>query len=296
MKRMLMGLCFLMALPLVATADTVTCPESDTQRKMALQNAEYRLDTALSHAGGQTGNYDYTHPEQNEQNIRKYYAEQCSEAELNRRNAELKDLEEANSQARVDELAKKAKILQASMAEQKEACNACFEKALDEHFKPFYKKHGRHLPDTDGYRTRIVVIYGEAERIPTDKQAKYDLLWEEHRSEFDDATAKSHCNETADACKQILEADKHIKSYSAEIKSILHTKNTIPDKRRDLESHVEHCQDVGKNLVTADEVKKEIATLKACKYAPKPTSPTSPTSPSSPSIPVALPMRLPFGL
>ena len=56
--------------------------------------------------------------------------------------------------------------------QQTATCNACLASKRDAYEKKFLKKHGDHRYDTKGYRTKVVVVWGEAERIPTDAQAK----------------------------------------------------------------------------------------------------------------------------
>ena len=60
------------------------------------------------------------------------------------------------------------------LEQQISTCNACLASKRDAYEKKFIKKHGDHRYDTKGYRTKVVVGWGEAARIPTDAQAKYD--------------------------------------------------------------------------------------------------------------------------
>ena len=228
-----------MALTTAAYADPLTCPESESSRMHMVRDAEARLSNTLDAVGYLTHNMDYTHQDKNETATREVYQDVCFVG--------------------TNGFAAKANALKAETQSMKDQCEACFNAKLEAYFKPFYKKHGRHLPDTDGYRTRIVVIYGEAETIPTDKQAEYDMLWDEYREEFDDNAARAECDELV-ACKQAALVDKQLQEYAAKAKLAL------------------DCDKISEGLRKVDEIRKEINFLKACKYAPAPTTAPAPAA------------------
>ena len=150
-------------------------------------------------------------------------------------------------------------------------CNACLASKRDAYEKKFLKKHGDHRYDTKGYRTKVVVVWGEAERIPTDAQAKYDLLYDEYMSDYNPSDDRQDCRESTPACKDAVETEAKIRSMShqmSELQERLQNEKFAPDRLKQI---TERCSSVAKSAEKHNEHLNYVAFLKECKYPEKPS-------------------------
>ena len=135
-----------------------------------------------------------------------------------------------------------------SLLEQQTAtCNACLASKRDAYEKKFLKKHGDHRYDTKGYRTKVVVVWGEAERIPTDAQAKYDLLYDEYMSDYNPSDDRQDCRESTPACKDAVETEAKIRSMNHQMSELQerHENEKLAQDR--LKQITERCSSVAKS-------------------------------------------------
>lgn len=155
------------------------------------------------------------------------------------------------------------------LEQQTSACKSCLASKLDAYEKKFIKKHGDHRYDTKGYRTKVVVIWGEAERIPTDAQAKYNLIYDEYMSNYDPSNDKQECFENTPACKSVVEAKSKISSLELRMSAFQERRSNEISAKHDLEQTAEICDRVAKSTEKYSTLQKRIAFLKECKYPEK---------------------------
>lgn len=152
------------------------------------------------------------------------------------------------------------------LKQQTESCNDCIDLKLDEYEKKFIKKNGDHRYGTKGYRTKVVVVWGKAERIPTNAQAKYDLLYDEYISEYDPSNDRQVCLDHTQACKDAGETSYKIKSLDHQI-SLLKKRHEDEIKAKySLQNTIELCDKVYESIEKYNEKVKIITFLKECKY------------------------------
>ena len=145
-------------------------------------------------------------------------------------------------------------------------CNVCINSKRDAYEKKFTKKHGDHRYGTKGYRTKVVVVWGEAERIPTEKQAKYDLLYDEYMSEYNPSNDRQTCLESLQACKDVEETTEKISSLKQQISSLKKQHDDEISVLRSLTETISVCDDVSKSIEKYNMQMNRIAFLKECKY------------------------------
>ena len=145
-------------------------------------------------------------------------------------------------------------------------CNVCINSKRDAYEKKFTKKHGDHRYGTKGYRTKVVVVWGEAERIPTEKQAKYDLLYDEYMSEYNPSNDRQTCLESIQACKDVEETAEKISSLKQQISSLKKQHDDEISVLRSLTETIRVCDDVSKSIEKYNMQMNRIAFLKECKY------------------------------
>ena len=146
------------------------------------------------------------------------------------------------------------------------SCNECIDLKLDEYEKKFIKKNGDHRYGTKGYRTKIVVVWGEAERIPTDAQAKYDLLYDEYISEYDPSNDRQFCLDHTQACKDAGETASKIKSLDYKISLLKKRHKDEISANYSLQDTIMLCNNVYESIEKYNEKVKIITFLKECKY------------------------------
>lgn len=152
------------------------------------------------------------------------------------------------------------------LKQQTESCNDCIGLKLDEYEKKFIKKNGDHRYGTKGYRTKVVVVWGKAKRIPTNAQAKYDLLYDEYISEYDPSNDRQYCLEHAQSCKDASETASKIKLLDNQM-SLLKKRHEDEIKAKySLQNTIELCDKVYESIEKYNEKVKIIAFLKECKY------------------------------
>ena len=158
-----------------------------------------------------------------------------------------------------------------SLEQQTSTCNACLASKRDAYEKKFLKKHGDHRYDTKGYRTKVVVVWGEAERIPTDAQAKYDLLYDEYMSDYNPSNDRQYCRESTQACNDAVETESKIRSLSHQMSELQerHQNEKLAQDR--LKQITERCDRVAKSTEKHNEHLNYVAFLKECKYPEKPS-------------------------
>lgn len=157
------------------------------------------------------------------------------------------------------------------LEQQTAICNACLASKRDAYEKKFLKKHGDHRYDTKGYRTKVVVVWGEAERIPTDAQAKYDLLYDEYMSDYNPSDDRQDCRESTPACKDAVETEAKIRSMNHQMSELQerHQNEKLAQDR--LKQITERCSSVAKSTEKHNEHLNYVAFLKECKYPEKPS-------------------------
>ena len=157
------------------------------------------------------------------------------------------------------------------LEQQTSTCNACLASKREAYEKKFIKKHGDHRYDTKGYRTKVVVVWGEAERIPTDAQAKYDLLYDEYMSDYNPSDDRQDCLESTPACKDAVETEAKIRSMNHQMSELQerHQNEKLAQDR--LKQITERCDRVAKSTEKHNEHLNYVAFLKECKYPEKPS-------------------------
>lgn len=157
------------------------------------------------------------------------------------------------------------------LEQQTAICNACLASKRDAYEKKFLKKHGDHRYDTKGYRTKVVVVWGEAERIPTDAQAKYDLLYDEYMSDYNPSDDRQDCRESTPACKDAVETEAKIRSMNHQMSELQERHQNEKFAQDRLKQITERCDRVAKSTEKHNEQLNYIAFLKECKYPEKPS-------------------------
>ena len=150
-------------------------------------------------------------------------------------------------------------------------CNACLASKRDAYEKKFIKKHGDHRYDTKGYRTKVVVVWGEAERIPTDAQAKYDLLYDEYMSDYNPSDDRQACLESTPACKDAVETESKIRSMNHQMSELQERHENEKFAQDHLKKITDLCSRVAKSTEKHNEHLNYVAFLKECKYPEKPS-------------------------
>lgn len=156
--------------------------------------------------------------------------------------------------------------LKGLLEQQTTQCNACINSKRDAYEKKFTKKHGDHRYGTKGYRTKVVVVWGEAERIPTETQAKYDLLYDEYMSEYDPSNDKQICLESTPACKDVEDTAEKISSMKQQMSSLKKQHDDEIDAQRGLKETIKICDNVSKSIEKYNMQMNRIAFLKECEY------------------------------
>lgn len=152
------------------------------------------------------------------------------------------------------------------LKQQTASCNECIDIKLDEYEKKFIKKNGDHRYGTKGYRTKIVVKFGKAKRIPTNAQAKYDLLYDEYISEYDPSNDRQFCLDHTQACKDAGETAYKIKSLDHQISLLKKRHEDEISANYSLQDTIRQCNIVYERIEKYNEKVKTIAFLKECKY------------------------------
>lgn len=155
------------------------------------------------------------------------------------------------------------------LEQQTASCNVCLASKLDSYEKKFIKKYGDHRYDTKGYRTKVVVVWGEAERIPTDTQAKYDLLYDEYMSNYDPSNDRQYCLKNTPACNEANETETKISSLNHQISELIERNNNEASAQYDLQKAVTLCDSVSKSIEKYNTRLKLIEFLKTCIYPEK---------------------------
>ena len=157
------------------------------------------------------------------------------------------------------------------LEQQTAICNACLASKRDAYEKKFLKKHGDHRYDTKGYRTKVVVVWGEAERIPTDAQAKYDLLYDEYMSDYNPSNDRQDCRESTPACKDAVETEAKIRSMNHQMSELQERHQNEKSAQDRLKQITERCSSIAKSAEKLNEQLNYVAFLKECKYPEKPS-------------------------
>lgn len=157
------------------------------------------------------------------------------------------------------------------LEQQTATCNDCLASKRDAYEKKFLKKHGDHRYDTKGYRTKVVVVWGEAERIPTDAQAKYDLLYDEYMSDYNPSDDRQDCRESTPACKDAVETEAKIRSMNHQMSELQERHQNEKFAQDRLKQITERCSSVAKSTEKHNEHLNYVAFLKECKYPEKPS-------------------------
>lgn len=155
--------------------------------------------------------------------------------------------------------------------QQTATCNSCLASKRDAYEKKFLKKHGDHRYDTKGYRTKVVVVWGEAERIPTDAQAKYDLLYDEYMSDYNPSDDRQDCLERTPACNDAVETEAKIRSMNHQMSELQERHENEKFAQDRLKQITDLCSRVAKSTEKHNEHLNYVAFLKECKYPENPS-------------------------
>lgn len=206
-----------------ALAQDYTCPVNAIERDQRIRDMGNVLETDVNGITGLTGYKSYEEAQ--------LYCDQTIKEKTARVN-ELHIDDYDGTLAQIKREKDEAKIL---LEQQTATCNACLASKVDAYEKKFIKKHGDHRYDTKGYRTKVVVVWGEAERIPTDAQAKYDLLYDEYMllydeymSDYNPSNYRQDCLESTPACNDADETEAKIRSLNHQMSALQHDASRNP--------------------------------------------------------------------
>lgn len=242
-----------------ALAQDYTCPVNAIERDQRVRDMEYVLETDVNGITGITGYKSYEEAQ--------LYCDQTIKEKTSRVNElHIDDYEGTLAQMKREK--DEAKTL---LEQQTATCNACLASKLDAYEKKFLKKHGDHRYDTKGYRTKVVVVWGEAERIPTDAQAKYDLLYDEYMSDYNPSNDRQACLESTQECNDAGETEAKIGSLSHQMSALQERHQNEKLAQDSLKQITELCSRVAKSTEKHNEHLNYVAFLKECKYPEKPS-------------------------
>lgn len=240
-------------------AQDYTCPVNAIERDKLVSEMNFTLRSDVYALRSFTGQDSYEEAQR--------YCDQTSKEKIARVNElHVEDYDETLAQMKLEKDETKALLEQ-----QTTSCNACLASKKEAYAKKFIKKHGDHRYDTKGYRTKVVVVWGEAERIPTDAQAKYDLLYDEYMSDYDPSNDRQACSESTPACNDAVETEDKIRSLSNKISAFIERHNNEISAQNDLKRITDLCDRVAKSTEEHNEHLKYVTFLKECQYPEKPS-------------------------
>ena len=242
-----------------ALAQDYTCPVNAIERDQRVFDMSHVLEDDVNGITALTGykSYDEAH----------LYCDQTIKENTSRVN-ELHIDDYDGTLAQMKRERDEAKDL---LEQQTATCNACLASKRDAYEKKFIKKHGDHRYDTKGYRTKVVVVWGEAERIPTDAQAKYDLLYDEYMSDYNPSDDRQDCLERTPACNDAVETEAKIRSMNHQVSELQERHENEKFAQDRLKQITDLCSRVAKSTEKHNEHLNYVAFIKECKYPEKPS-------------------------
>ena len=242
-----------------AVAQDYTCPVNASERDQRVFDMNNVLEFDVNDITALTGYTSYDEAQ--------LYCDQTIKESTSRVN----ELHIDDYEGTLAQMKRERDEAKTSLEQQTAICNACLASKRDAYEKKFIKKHGDHRYDTKGYRTKVVVVWGEAERIPTDAQAKYDLLYDEYMSDYNPSNDRQDCLESTLACKDAVETEAKIRSMNHQMSELQerHQNEKLAQDR--LKQITERCDRVAKSTEKHNEHLNYVAFLKECKYPEKPS-------------------------
>jgi len=242
-----------------ALSQDYTCPVNDTERDKLVAEMNYTLKEDVHELRSITGRDSY-------EEAQRYCDQTMKEKIASVNELHIEDYDETFAQMKLEKDETKALLEQ-----QTTSCHACLASKKEAYEKKFIKKHGDHRYDTKGYRTKVVVVWGEAERIPTDAQAKYDLLYDEYMRDYDPSNDRQSCFESTPACNDAVETEAKIRSLSNKMYSFQERHKMERLEQDSLKRTTEFCDRVAKITEEHNEHLNYVEFLKECQYLDKPS-------------------------
>ena len=242
-----------------ALAQDYTCPVNATERDQRVRDMGHVLESDVNYFTALTGYKSYEEAQ--------LYCDQT----IKEKTARVNELHIDDYEGTLAQMEREKDETKSLLEQQTSTCNACLASKRDAYEKKFLKKHGDHRYDTKGYRTKVVVVWGEAERIPTDAQAKYDLLYDEYMSDYNPSKDRQDCLESTQACKDAVETEAKIRSLNhqmSELQERHHNEKLAQDRLKQI---TDLCSRVAKSTEKHNEQLNYVAFLKECKYPEKPS-------------------------
>ena len=242
-----------------ALAQDYTCPVNATERDQRVRDMGHVLESDVNYFTALTGYKSYEEAQ--------LYCDQT----IKEKTARVNELHIDDYDGTLAQMEREKDETKSLLEQQTSTCNACLASKRDAYEKKFLKKHGDHRYDTKGYRTKVVVVWGEAERIPTDAQAKYDLLYDEYMSDYNPSKDRQDCLESTQACNDAVETEAKIRSMNhqmSELQERHHNEKLAQDRLKQI---TERCSSVAKSAEKHNEHLNYVAFLKECKYPEKPS-------------------------
>ena len=242
-----------------ALAQDYTCPVNATERDQRVRDMGHVLESDVNYFTTLTGYKSYEEAQ--------LYCDQT----IKEKTARVNELHIDDYEGTLAQMEREKDETKSLLEQQTSTCNACLASKRDAYEKKFLKKHGDHRYDTKGYRTKVVVVWGEAERIPTDAQAKYDLLYDEYMSDYNPSKDRQDCRESTPACKDAVETEAKIRSLNHQMSALQERRQNEKLAQDRLKQITELCSRVAKSTEKHNEQLNYIAFLKECKYPEKPS-------------------------
>ena len=242
-----------------AIAQDYTCPVNATERDQRVFDMNNILEDDVNGITALTGYKSYDEAQ--------LYCDQT----IKEKTARVNELHIDDYEGTLDKMKREKDETKSLLEQQTSTCNACLASKRDAYEKKFLKKHGDHRYDTKGYRTKVVVVWGEAERIPTDAQAKYDLLYDEYMSDYNPSKDRQDCLESTPACKDAVETEAKIRSLNHQMSELQERHHNEKFAQDHLKQITERCSSVAKSTEKHNEHLNYVAFLKECKYPEKPS-------------------------
>lgn len=242
-----------------ALAQDYTCPVNATERDQRVFDMNNVLEFDVNDITALTGYKSYDEAQ--------LYCDQT----IKEKTARVNELHIDDYEGTLAKMKREKDETKSLLEQQTSTCNACLSSKRDAYEKKFIKKHGDHRYDTKGYRTKVVVVWGEAERIPTDAQAKYDLLYDEYMSDYNPSKDRQDCLESTPACKDAVETESKIRSLSHQMSELQERHENEKFAQDSLKQITERCSSVAKSTEKHNEHLNYVAFLKECKYPEKPS-------------------------
>lgn len=242
-----------------AIAQDYTCPVNAIERDQRVFDMNNVLEFDVSDITALTGYKSYDEAQ--------LYCDQT----IKEKTARVNELHIDDYEGTLAQMEREKDETKSLLERQTSTCNACLASKRDAYEKKFLKKHGDHRYDTKGYRTKVVVVWGEAERIPTDAQAKYDLLYDEYMSGYNPSDDRQDCRESTLACKDAVETEAKIRSMNHQMSELQERHQNEKFAQDRLKQITERCDRVAKSTEKHNEHLNYVAFLKECKYPEKPS-------------------------